>query len=124
MSLHPDILTDLVILYHAGEASQASRELLEKEATQNPAIAAALAARPRIIPPIETAPVIPEREVLKRVRRHYFYRAILAICLALALLTILAVLRSEKPALGSSRVSGRAPQSNTKGLADQKVVSH
>jgi len=114
MTLHPDILTDLVILYHAGEASQASRELLEEEAMQNPALAAALAARPRVMPPLETAPMIPEREVLKRVRRHYMYRALLAICLAVALLAVFAVLRSERPSRGSSRVSGDAPQSNTK----------
>jgi len=114
MTLHPDILTDLVILYHAGEASQASRELLEKEAMQNPALAAALAARPRVMPPIETAPMIPEREVLKRVRRHYLYRALLAICLALALLVVFAVLRNERPNPGSSRFSGDAPQTNTK----------
>jgi hypothetical protein len=35
MNLHPDVLTDLVMLYHAGEASQASREFLEKEALRN-----------------------------------------------------------------------------------------
>jgi len=114
MTLHPDILTDLVILYHAGEASQASRELLEKEAMQNPALAAALAARPRVIPPIETLPMIPEEEVLKRVRRHYLYRAVLAVCIALALLIALAVLRSQRPSPGSPRVSGDAPQSNPK----------
>jgi hypothetical protein len=37
MTLHPDVLTDLVILYLAGEASQATRELLEAEAVSNPA---------------------------------------------------------------------------------------
>ena len=120
MTLHPDILTDLVILYHAGEASQASRELLEKEAMQNPALAAALAARPRVMPPIETAPMIPEREVLKRVRQHYQYRALLAICLALALLVVFAVLRSERPNPGSSRFSGDAPQTNTKATPGPK----
>lgn len=114
MTLHSDVLTDLVILYHAGEASQASRELLEKEALQNPALAAALAARPRVMPPIETAPMIREREVLKRVRQHYLYRALLAIGLALALIVIFAVIRSEKPTLGSSRVSGDPPPKNTK----------
>jgi hypothetical protein len=114
MTLHPDILTDLVILYHAGEASQASRELLEKEAMQNPALAAALAARPRVMPPLETAPMFPEREVLKRVRRHYLYRALFAICLAVALLTVFAVLRSERPSRGSSSVSGDGSQSDTK----------
>jgi hypothetical protein len=114
MTLHPDILTDLVILYHAGEASQASRELLEKEAMQNPALATALAARPRVMPPIETAPMTLEREVLKRVRRHYLYRALVAICLALALLAVLAVLRSGRPNPRSSRFPGDAPQTNTK----------
>jgi len=114
MTLHPDILTDLVILYHAGEASQASRELLEKEAMQNPALAAALAARPRVMPPIESAPMISEREVLKRVRRHYRYRSLLAIFVALALLLALAALRSERPNPGSSRFSGDAPQTDTK----------
>jgi len=114
MSLHPDVLTDLVILYHAGEASQASRELLEKEAMQNPVLAAALAARPRMLPPLETTPMIPEREVLKRVRRHYMYRALLAICIAVALLFVFAVLRSERPNRGSSRISGDAPQGDAK----------
>ena len=97
MTLHPDILTDLVILYHAGEASQASRELLEKEAMQNPALAATLAARPRVLPPIEAAPMIREQEVLKRVRRHYLYRALLAICLALALLVVFAFFWPRAP---------------------------
>ncbi len=114
MTLHPDVLTDLVILYHAGEASQASRELLEKEALQNPALAADLAARPRVMPRIEMAPMIREREVLKRVRRHYLYRALLAICVALALIAIFAVLRSDRPTPGSSHVSGDAPPTPTK----------
>jgi hypothetical protein len=114
MTFHPDILTDLVILYHAGEASQASRELLEKEAMQNPALATALATRPRVMPPIEAAPMITEREVLNRVRRHYLYRASIAICVALVLLIAFAVLRSEKRKPGSPRISGEAPQSNPK----------
>ena len=46
MTLHPDILTDLVILYHAGEASEASRKLLEEGAARNPRVAAALATPP------------------------------------------------------------------------------
>jgi ferric-dicitrate binding protein FerR (iron transport regulator) len=120
MTLHPDVITDLVILYHAGEASQASRELLEKEAQQNPAIAAALAARPRIMQPIEAAPMIHEREVLKRVRRHYLYRAVLAICVALALIAIFAVIRSERPTLGSSHVSGGAPSKDTKATPEPR----
>ena len=120
MTLHPDVLTDLVILYHAGEASQASRELLEKESLQNPAIAAAIAARPRIMPPIDMAPMIREREVLKRVRQHYLYRAILAICLALVLIAIFGVVRSEKPTLGSSHVSGDTPPRNTKATPEPR----
>lgn len=114
MTLHPDIVTDLVILYHAGEASQASRELLEKEAMQNPALAAALAARPRVMPPIAMTPVFHERAVLKKVRRYYLYRAFLAVCVALALLAVFAVLRSQRPNPGSSRVSGDAPRTETK----------
>ena len=43
MNLHPDVLTDLTILYHAGEASQASRTLLEDAA--NGAVAGRCARR-------------------------------------------------------------------------------
>jgi branched-subunit amino acid ABC-type transport system permease component len=120
MTLHPDVLTDLVILYHAGEASQASRELLEKEALQNPAVAAALAARPRVMQPIEAAPMISEREVLKRVRRHYLYRALVAIGVALALITIFAIVRSERPTLGSSHLSGEAPSKTPKATSEPR----
>lgn len=120
MTLHPDVLTDLVILYHAGEASQASRELLEREALQNPALAAALSARPRVMPPIEMAPMIREREVLKRVRQHYRYRALLAICLALALIAIFALVRSNRPTLGSSHFSGDAPSKPAKATSEPR----
>jgi hypothetical protein len=111
MSLHPDILTDLVILYHAGEASQASRELLEREAMHDPAVAAALAARPRAMPPLPTAPVFHERETLKRVRLHYISQALIAVSLALTLLAILAVFRSQSRNPGASGFPDRAPQS-------------
>lgn len=94
MNLHPDVLTDLVILYHAGEASLASRELLEKEALQNPAIAAALAATPRAMWPIAAPPTLHERAVLRRVRHHYLNRAVIAVVLATALLAIFALLRT------------------------------
>jgi hypothetical protein len=96
MTLHPDVLTDLVILYHAGEASQASRELLEKEALQNPAVAAALAARPRVIQPIPAEPMIPEREVLNRVRRHYLYQALTALGIILAFIAMFVFVRSAR----------------------------
>jgi hypothetical protein len=38
MNLHPDILNDLALLYRAGEASAATRELLEREAASNPTV--------------------------------------------------------------------------------------
>jgi hypothetical protein len=104
MILHPDVLTDLVILYHAGEASQASRELLEKEALQNPAIAAALAAQPRLMQPIALEPKIAEREVLEKVRRHYLYNALTAIGIIVAFLAMFALVRLLKAG------SGIAPQ--------------
>lgn len=73
MTLHPDILTDLVILYHAGEASQATRALLEAEGAGNPQLAAALAARPRNTapPPMPPDPALDERKVFRRVRTRY-----------------------------------------------------
>lgn len=71
MTLHPDILTDLVLLYHAGEASQASRALLEEEASRNPRIAAALAAPSRTPPPLPVRPAVGERQVLRKVRLRY-----------------------------------------------------
>ena len=120
MTLHPDVITDLVILYHAGEASQASRDLLEKEAQQNPAVAAALAARPRVMQPIEAAPMTQEREVLKKVRQHYMYRALIAVCIILALIALFGLVRSERPALGSSHVSGDAPSKNTKATPEPR----
>ena len=120
MTLHPDVITDLVILYHAGEASQASRELLEKEAQQNPTIAAALAAPPRVMQPIEVAPMIQELEVLNRVRRHYLYRALMAIGLVLAFIAMFSLVRAFRPAIGSSHVSGDAPSKDTKATPEPR----
>ena len=94
MSLHPDVLTDLVILYHAGEASQASRALLEEEAIHNAALAAALAAGPRLMQPIGAAPMMKEREVMIRVRRHYRIRAVVIIVLVVALVAVWSILRT------------------------------
>src|SRR5262245_25443611 len=96
MTLHPDVLTDLVILYHAGEASQASRELLEKEAQNNPVIAAALAAQPRMMQPINVEPKLDEREVLAKVRRHYLYNALTAVGIIVAFLAMFALVRLLK----------------------------
>ncbi len=71
MTLHPDILTDLVSLYHAGEASEASRALLEEEALRNPRLAAALAATSRPLVPLPVDPFLAERRVLRKVRVRY-----------------------------------------------------
>jgi hypothetical protein len=71
MTIHPDILTDLITLYHAGEASQASRALLEEEASRNPQVAAALAAAPGGIPPLPAHPAAFERKVLRKLRFRY-----------------------------------------------------
>lgn len=71
MTLHPDVLADLVILYHAGEASQASRALLENEASRNPQVAAALASTARTMAPMPTDPAPDARRVLRRVRLRY-----------------------------------------------------
>lgn len=68
MNLHPDILTDLVILYHAGEASQATRELLESEAATNPDVAKALAAPPRPMAPLPPDPPNILRVALRDIR--------------------------------------------------------
>jgi ferric-dicitrate binding protein FerR (iron transport regulator) len=119
MTLHPDVITDLVILYHAGEASQASRELLEREALQNPAVAAALTARPRVMQPLEAAPLTREQEVLKRVRQHYLYRALIAIGLVLAFIAMYSVVRSSRQAPGSSHASD-TPSKNTKSTPEPR----
>ena len=71
MTLHPDILADLIVLYQAGEASQASCALLAEEAARDPKIAAALAASPRTIPPLPASPASSERKVLRKLRLRY-----------------------------------------------------
>jgi len=77
MTLHPDILTDLVILYHAGEASQATRELLETEAATNPGVAKALAAPPRPMAPLPPDPPnslhVALREIRALFRRRLYF---------------------------------------------------
>jgi hypothetical protein len=99
MTLHPDILTDLVVLYHAGEASQASRALLEEEATRNPQIAAALAARSRTIPALPANPALDERKVLRKVRLRY--QAIsFGVVWTLALLSVVLLPRFASTSMG------------------------
>ena len=89
MTLPPDILTDLVILYHAGEASQATRDLLETEAATNPQVAQALAAPPRPAAPLPLEPPDTLRAALREIRlllrrRLYFTTGAVGL-LALAL---------------------------------------
>ncbi len=94
MTLHPDIITDLVILYHAGEASQASRAFLEEEARRNAQVAAALAATPRAMAALPNGPG-DERRVLRKVGMRYLVVALgVAWCLALMLIALAAKLAS------------------------------
>lgn len=74
MNLHPDILTDLVILYHAGEASEASRALLETEAQGNPKLAAALAAPPRGVPHLPVGAPDVHRRAIHDIRSVFRFR--------------------------------------------------
>jgi ferric-dicitrate binding protein FerR (iron transport regulator) len=81
MKLAPDVYTDLVILYHAGEASQATRRLLEEEAQSNPAVAAALRAVPRTIAPLPAAPQADHRRALRSARNHFALLVAYLVCL-------------------------------------------
>ncbi len=89
MTLHPDILTDLVILYHAGEASQASRALLEEEAARNAQLAAALASPSRVMAALPANPAPDERKVWRKVRLRYLAVSF-AVAWTMALLTLVA----------------------------------
>ena len=89
MTLHPDILTDLVILYHAGEASLATRTFLETEARANPHLAGALAAPPR---PAAALPVDPPdilrgalRDIRILFRRRLYYATGTSLLLGVAI---------------------------------------
>lgn len=96
MTLHPDVLTDLVILYHAGEASQATRSLLETEAATNPQLAAALAAPPRQVAPLPAAPQDTGRIALREISRLYRHRNLLVAVIAALLLILISALRLYK----------------------------
>lgn len=108
MTLHPDVLTDLVALYHAGEASQASRSLLEAEATHNPQIAAALAAPSRAFAPLPIHPPPDERKVWRKVRLRY-YAIAFAIAWTMALGFLVALIPLAGPSLGIEIVAGFVP---------------
>jgi len=99
MTLHPDIITDLVILYHAGEASQASRAFLEEEARKNAQLAAALAATPRAMAALPSGGV-DERRALRKVRMRYVLMALgAAWCLALVALALFAQMAAPHTAV-------------------------
>ena len=66
--------------------------------------------------------MIQEREVLKGFDST-LYRALLAICLAIALIAIFAVVRSDRPTVGSSHVSGDAPPKKYKGHFRTEVMN-
>lgn len=76
MSLHPDVLTDLIILYHAHEASEATRALLEEEGTHNPRVAAALAATPQPFHPLAVHSPDMHRRVIHEIRGTFRFRMI------------------------------------------------
>ena len=96
MTLHPDVLTDLVILYHAGEASQATRSLLEAEAVTNPPLAAALAAPPRQVAPLPAAPQDTGRVAIREINRLCRHRNLLVAVVAALLLILISALRLYK----------------------------
>ena len=96
MTLHPDVLTDLVILYHAGEASQATRSLLETEAAANKELAAALAAPPRQVAPLPAAPQDAGRVALREISRLYRHRNLLVAVIAALLLILISALRLQE----------------------------
>jgi hypothetical protein len=96
MTLHPDVLTDLVILYHAGEASQATRSLLETEAVTNPHLAAAIAAPPRQVAPLPAAPQDAGRVALREISRLYRHRNLLVAVIAALLLILISALRLQE----------------------------
>ncbi|MBM3764862.1 MAG: hypothetical protein FJW32_05680 [Acidobacteria bacterium] len=90
MTLHPDIITDLVILYHAGEASQATRKFLEEEAGRNAQVAAALAAAPRAVAALPGG-AVDERRAFRKIRIRYVLLALgAAWCLALLIIALFA----------------------------------
>ena len=95
MKLHPDILTDLVILYHAGEASQATRSLLETEAVASKELAAALAAPPRQAVPLSAAPQDAGRVALREIGRLYRHRNLLVAVVVGLLLILISALRLQ-----------------------------
>ncbi len=91
MNLHQDILTDLVILYHAGEASQATRALLEEEALTNSKLAAALKAPPRYQPALPEPPDDTQRIAIQHLRRYVYLRLIFVIAGMTCTLLVLAL---------------------------------
>jgi hypothetical protein len=91
MNLHPDVLTDLVILYHAGEASEASRALLEDEAKRNPRVAAALGMPPRPMAPLPVTPPDVHRRALHDINSALIVRLVFSVVAVATALILLAL---------------------------------
>ena len=71
MKFHPDVFEDLLTLYNAGEASAATRALVEEQLAADPDLArrvAAGAADPPL-PAVAPAPSTAEKQSVERTRR-------------------------------------------------------
>lgn len=90
-TLHPDILEDLASLYLSGDASPATRALLEDHARANPAFAARLHSAQHLTLPTPPAPLSEDAEAraLRETRQAIFLRTLfLAMGIAFALLPL------------------------------------
>lgn len=70
MNLHPDVISDLITLHQLGEASEATKQLLEQEAPQ------ALKRAGLNAPALTAAPPNAQLESVRRLRRHMRMRSI------------------------------------------------
>ncbi len=76
--LPPEVMNDLLTLYLAGEASAATRALVEDYARQNPRFARALAGAGNPLPVPDTPHTTEDHEMhtLKLVRQYIFLRSL------------------------------------------------
>ncbi len=87
MNLHPDILKDLAMLYQAGEASTATRDLLEHQAASHPEFAEFLQPLGNAPAKIEIAMPDAQRRALKSIGTwNRLYSAFSGFAIALLLL--------------------------------------
>jgi hypothetical protein len=79
MTLHDDVMNDLLTVYLAGEASAATRSLVDARAAADPAFAARLAAAQRTaVPDLSLPGPAPNAEMtaLKHTRQFLFLRTL------------------------------------------------